>query len=82
MTDYYTRKSLRCNELQKNIKVQKDNSEVYLIEMMNNVSDQKMDQLISNIGSLGNTLKSTFEMVGEQADITKEILDHMKSTET
>ncbi|RGB40683.1 hypothetical protein C1646_753018 [Rhizophagus diaphanus] len=37
-----------------------------------------MNLLISNIGCIGDTLKSAFEMVDEQAEITIKILDHMK----
>ncbi|CAB4481037.1 hypothetical protein RhiirA5_420855 [Rhizophagus irregularis] len=79
MTDYYTMKSLKYNELQKNnIKVRKNESEVY---MNDKVCDQKTDLLISNIGCLGDTLKSAFELVDKQAEITIEILDHMKCQE-
>lgn len=61
-----------------NIKVRKNESEVY---MNDKVCDQKTDLLISNIGCLSDTLKSAFELVDKQAEITIEILDHMKRQE-
>ncbi|EXX62605.1 uncharacterized protein OCT59_029130 [Rhizophagus irregularis] len=49
--------------------------------MNDKVCDQKTDLLISNIGCLSDTLKSAFELVDKQAEITIEILDHMKRQE-
>ncbi|CAG8595281.1 13963_t:CDS:1 [Funneliformis caledonium] len=81
MNDYNTRLSSfkrKGSKLEERFEVLKDENNECLEDIINNISENDKDQCIANIGKLGNIMKNTYEMVGEQTELTKKAISVVK----
>ncbi|CAG8509520.1 4038_t:CDS:2 [Funneliformis mosseae] len=77
MNDYHTRLSSfkrKGSKLEERFEVLKDENNECFEDIINNISENDKDQCIVNIGKLGDIIKTTYEIVGEQTELTKKAI--------